>query len=493
MKPPSPATRQRLLILAIGIGVLLRIGQYLANTSLSIDECSLALNIIHRSYAGLLLPLDYNQGAPVGFLLLQKFLVTAGNDGEYALRLAALLSGIMSLFLFHAVAKRFLPPDAVLTAVALFAIGDPLVSYSVQVKQYSSDVLLAVLLCWTADLFATKPLWLPRTIGTALLGATAVWFSHPAIFILAGIGIALFVDALARGEHARRNALVAIGVVWCASFLICYKFILSNLSHHAYLLRYWSDSFVPLPPRSADDVKWYIMAFLAMFKKVVGLSLPGIGGLTFVTGTYALWRTGRRRGAMLLLPVLCALAASALGLYPFAGRLILFTAPALILCIASGVAYICEHTRRAAPIVGYAMIVLLFLQPTMWAGYHLLRPRCEEDVKPVLQYLRDHKQANDTIYLYYGADGAFRYYAKRYGFDRTPYVMGVPRQDDWAAYQTDLARLRGRGRVWIVFSHIYNWEDVDERKLFLYFLDQMGTRIDSCPSQEAAVYLYDLR
>ena len=77
----------------------------LHNRSLWADEAVLALNIVNRSYWELLQPLDYEQGAPVGFLLVEKLAIGVFGNNEYALRLFPLLSGIISLFLFYILAK----------------------------------------------------------------------------------------------------------------------------------------------------------------------------------------------------------------------------------------------------------------------------------------------------------------------------------------------------------------------------------------------------
>jgi hypothetical protein len=57
--------------LIIGLGIVLRLTQYVFNRSLWYDEANLALNIIDRSVLELFQPLDHDQGAPIGFLLLE--------------------------------------------------------------------------------------------------------------------------------------------------------------------------------------------------------------------------------------------------------------------------------------------------------------------------------------------------------------------------------------------------------------------------------------
>ena len=133
-------------IFLIGLGVLLRTAQYAGNLSFWVDESALALNIIRKSYGELLNPLDYHQAAPVGFLLLEKYVSLHLGIGEYSLRLVPFLSGIASLPVFHALARKSLPKAAIPWALFLFAIAGPLVYYSAEMKQYSSDVLVTMVI-----------------------------------------------------------------------------------------------------------------------------------------------------------------------------------------------------------------------------------------------------------------------------------------------------------------------------------------------------------
>ena len=82
-------------------GMLLRIRQYLTGRSLWVDEAMLALNIVERDFAGMFKPLDYDQGAPLGFLLVEKVFNLLLGKHELALRLFPLLAGLASLGLFY--------------------------------------------------------------------------------------------------------------------------------------------------------------------------------------------------------------------------------------------------------------------------------------------------------------------------------------------------------------------------------------------------------
>ena len=135
--------------------------------------------------------------------------------------------------------------------------------------------------------------------------------------------------------------------------------------------------------------------------------------------------------------------------------------------------------------------MLIFLHPVLAASHRLRVPITREEMRPVVQYVVQNWQDGDALYMYYLAMPAFEYYSQKLGFGEE-YIQGVSSREDWTAYTADLDQLRGKQRVWIVFSHVWTWAGVDEQKFFLYHLDTIGQRSQSFEASGAAVYLYDL-
>lgn len=175
----------------IFIGIVLRFIEYLHNRSLYDDEAKLALNIVNRSFSELLQPLDYVQIAPIGFLMLEKLIVQVFKNSEYVLRLLPFLCGIISLFLFYKISIHYIKPKAIPIALGLFAISQNLIYYSTELKQYSSDVTIALLLYLVTTYIQSKDLTIPVVVLYGIFGAIAIWFSNTSVFILAGIGTSL--------------------------------------------------------------------------------------------------------------------------------------------------------------------------------------------------------------------------------------------------------------------------------------------------------------
>ncbi|HEY9153183.1 MAG TPA: glycosyltransferase family 39 protein, partial [Anaerolineales bacterium] len=141
--------------LLVVLGVVLRLRQYLADRSLWHDEANLAINLVNRTFSGLTLPLDYQQGAPIGFLFIEKSILLLLGNKDYILRSFPLFSGLLSLILIRLIVRRYFGATG-LFAVLIFAISWPLIYYSSELKQYSSDAMFALLLIYLALRFAEE-------------------------------------------------------------------------------------------------------------------------------------------------------------------------------------------------------------------------------------------------------------------------------------------------------------------------------------------------
>jgi hypothetical protein len=248
---PRRVTARAAVVALVALGVILRLAALLSDRCLWIDEAMLALNLVDRTPRELLEPLDWNQGAPVGFLLAAKAgLLMFGTD-EWAFRVVPFAAPLAGLLGFAWVARRLLPAPAAVMAVTLAAISPYLINYAAECKQYATDAALAVaMLAASVGLLQRQPLPnpSPRGGGTsaagpspppyfsgkgdgglgrsdarrwtplAVAGAVAVWFSHPVAFVLGGIGTALFIEAVAAMDRRRAGACTAVIACWLAIF-----------------------------------------------------------------------------------------------------------------------------------------------------------------------------------------------------------------------------------------------------------------------------------
>ena len=495
-------------LILIVVGTILRVRQYLFNRSLWMDEAFLSSNIVPRSYGALLEPLNDDQGAPIGFLLIEKLATAAFGNSEYALRLVPLLAGIAALPLFYLAARRIVGRTAALTGLGLLAFSRPGIYYSTEVKRYSVDLAVTVLILLLAswypdrDEHAAEGSRIPVLAALAVAGACAVWLSHPAVFVLAGMGGTLLLWPRT-GQRPRFRladpALATVVAVWVASFAANYYFFLRQLDTNRYLQDYWQLAF---PPLNAGLVSWLPRQFLAGFERPAGFALADVAALIFLLGCVHLIRTSPRTLCLLISPLAVCFAASLLRKYPFGDRLLIFGIPLVLLVMGAGVfGRFWAARERLAPAV---MLTALFLPVVGSAVLGIFRPVTREELRPVLDAVSAEVAPGDVIYVYYGARPAFHFYTTvvgRLAFRDATIVYGtnnrarnhvLDRDGNWLRYQAEVNRLRGLRRVWLIVAHSYAGAGVHEDKMLLFFLDGMGRQLARKSAPGASAYLYDL-
>jgi hypothetical protein len=474
------------------LGIFLRVWQYLAERSLWLDEAFLAHNIRARGFGELAGPLDWSQAAPPAFLWAEKLSTVLFGPTERAMRLLPLLCGCAAMVGFTLLARRCLRPVAAVVAVALFASHDSLIYYSSEVKQYSTDVLAAVALLWVAERCRASRLSAGWVLAYAVLGAVTIWFSHAAIFVVAGVGAALALVAAREGDWAGLGRLVAAGTVPAGSLSVLYSVSLRHLAHSEFLQDYWASAFLPFPPRGWADVRQSLRLFYELVSRPGELHPAPLGAAVVLLGIGVLGRGRRAHLAIWLAPAALLAVAAALGKYPMGGRLALFLVPALLLLVGAGIGWVVESRARWAAAAGWIAAAVLVAVP-LWRDARLvMHPRMRQEIRPVLRVVAEHHWAGDRVYVQSDCWPAFSFYAREFGLNEAGAVRGRFPEEALAEYHRDLDAFAGAPRVWVLFSHIRATEGEDADRYILGELDRMGRRLETYRADGAAAYLYDL-
>jgi hypothetical protein len=486
---PWPTLAYGLVIL---IGFTARVRQYAAGASLWVDEVALALNIIRGSWAELLRPLNYLQGAPVGFLWLSKLAVTLGNDGEMWLRLVPLLAGLLALVLFPFVARHYLSRNATLFGLLLLALSPRLIYYSAEVKQYSLDVLVTIGGLALFVFLHRRPLTPGRAVFAAIAGALLLWLSHAAVFMVGTIGLYLVWTTWRESRAARVMALL-IGLAWLLAFAGLLALTLTDLTRNDALLSFWAGGFPPSLSTGVGWLRWHWQKANELPTYTLGLLGGGVALLAALSGVVAFYRQDRGAFFSLVGPLGLLLLAAWLQRYPLLDRLTLFTAPLLVILIARGTEELMRRLRPVARPLAYAVPLILLFEPAAQTWDAIRQPQLKEELAPVLAHVRQQWQPGDHIYLYHGTSLAFDYYGPRYGFDEGDVTVGVQAIKDWPVYYRELDELAaGGGRVWLVFAHVHEGSGAHEEKLFIEYLRSQGHEpIDAFAARNAAAFLFD--
>jgi hypothetical protein len=502
-----------LLVLAAAVG--LRIELYVHNRSFWLDESLVGLNLIEKSPRQLLQGLDFVQSAPAGFLLIQKGMLGVFGETERAMRLVPLLCSIAGLFLFWLVARRLLPHGAAVLALVVFAANGTLIYQSSEAKPYSGDVAIALLLMWLAllafdavdDGRAVRAL-LPFTVA----GLTLAWFSFPSVFVLVSGIVAIYLRARsARVPHAF-EAVAISAVLVGASALADYLVTASSTSsmQNAVFVGETSSS---SQLRSVAEEGWASITdpggfpeklrALALFCLIVGAAAIALRAALSVT-------------VLLLGPGVVAVMAAIANKYPLGGRYSLFLVPFLALLVAAGAAEVIRTSRRPL-LVGLPLVLLLAAIPVWRALEQVVDPPSREDVRPLLKLLERQWRPGDAIYVYRNAQYALRFYGECRGCGVRPLpfpLRPAPSGSSNGGFPAALAsggpvivgraattpaamlrstdRLKGRGRMWLLFAHPGTFgTGLNEQDLQLAALDGIGRRLGAWTEPGAALYLYD--
>jgi hypothetical protein len=453
--------------LAIGAGVALRVHRYAENRSLWFDELTVALRLRQASWLELLRPADIATAiyrvdrdmapAPVGFLWSVKALTLLFGDSEWALRCVPLAASLAALFAFALALSRWLEPRGRLVATALFALSPLQTLFAAELKPYTLDALIAVILLVAYDAAARAEAPRRAWCCAGLAAAASVFASFPAVFTIAGAGgAALLAAQRERQGRERLRAIALAGIALPALAFAGYWWTsLRALGASEFLNEFWSAYFPQSPFTPEGRAFWYRSIHgISLLWGPLPLEWIGVGLLA--VGAVALARSQRRRFEMLALAFAATAMAALLHRYPVQERLLLFLDPALALLFAAGLVPLLGGLRDLDRALPWLVLAGLLANPI---GMHLELVRDpnygyrSEAVREALAQVAKERQPDDQLYVYYGASHAFGYYARRLGLDRADAV-----HEPWrpgSALGEVLSQLDPGRRVWAIFSQAY--------------------------------------
>ena len=339
----DPAWLSRATLLFLMLGILLRGMRYLLNFPLWCDETMLAANLLERGYLDMLSPLSYRQVCPILFLEVELTAIKLFGFSEWTLRLFPFVCAIAGMFLFRHVAGRLMRGEALLLAVAIFAVSTSPLRFAAEVKPYASDLLVALMLLTCALEWWRRPErkgWLWALIALAPL---ALGMSFPAIFVAGGVSIGLSGVVWQLKRRSVWAAYATYNFVVAASFLLLLRFYKTAPQDHAYFHHDWAPAFPPL------GSLWKFIVWFFQINTAYLFAYPDGGDhggssltfLCFLVALAVLWRRGRWTVLVLCLaPFGLTLVAAALHRYPYglSARTAQYIAPTICLMAGLGAA-----------------------------------------------------------------------------------------------------------------------------------------------------------
>jgi hypothetical protein len=306
----------------------------------------------------------------------------------------------------------------------------------------------------------------------------------------------MLVHAAIRRDRRRALALGGACAIWGAMFIVNYISFLRPLANDGSLRAHWSDGFMPMSP---EAFAWLARACAGLFggyetmwldagTLVPWLRVSWLAAGVSVGGWIWLWTRARHRvaTAVLATPLLLTLAASAVHAYAFNGRLVHFLVPVMLISFAAGIQALWRMTEARARYLALSLVLVVLAPTILRGGLWTIRPPGREEIKPVLAWISERIGPDDRIYVYHAADAPYLYYRDHFDLDDHPFIHGTRSDADANFIETDVRRLNAPGRVWVIFSHVWNGEDHQ----ILAALDRIGQRHDSYHAAGASAQLY---
>lgn len=454
----SDKNLRRLMVSLVLLGFLLRLVCYLQDRCLFIDEANVARNIYERSFQGLTLPLNYEQYAPPLFLWMVKFCTLLFGYSEYAFRLFPLLCGLGSLVLMSQVLKLFAGIRGIWYAMAILATGIIYVRYGAELKQYECDILITLILLLLALKVDIMKWSGPKfMLCWGVVGAVAVWWSMPSVFILSGVAFYYLYNCRKSGNQARILWLVIVGVFWAIQFAVYYFFILRNQIGSEYLKNCHKDFFLYPWPATREmreqDITVFVKSIAAMGGK---WTLSVVFHVTsMAVGTFWLLMRHRAKALLILVPI-CALIGAAMGSqYALTPRLILFVMPLLLILVAKGL----ELMLTIQSMIVRAMLISVALINIYNLGaFNLFFTRLEnEEITKTMAFAVENNLRSDRLYVHNGAMPAYLYYTTIHPNKQHWNQISNAHILQWNSnYDSIALQIQGR------FALLYSWAPDDE-------------------------------
>lgn len=505
---PSEEWLNRLSLIGVGLGILVRLVQFFSNRSLWFDEVALGLNLLDRDYAGLLQALDHNQAAPPLFLWIEKLFIDLWGTHEYVLRFFPLLGGLCSLWLYHRFTQKFAHGWVRPIALWLFALQGYIVYFAGETKPYSWDVAMGLWLFLAVMALDTLKPKLQSLLTAASLGTISLWLSFPSIFVIASVEAANIIKLRlwqAPKTHIQDFLIRRLPLygIWVTSFCCLYFGVIQKALAGTGLQDGWAGRF----PDGWLDGLWLLDSFGRFFYRPMGFSSPadGIAMFAFVTGCIYLFRTQKLRLLYLSSPFIVNFLASYLHKYPFRERLVLYLVPYGLIILAEGIVFWCDRWHKRPKALGLISVILaisLVLMPIGKSLRNTLQPANLhfDHVRPAMEYIQSQWQPGDKLYVFFWSQLQFEYYNHRLNFPEADIVrsqltnVGINKleSDDLDQYGQELSDLKagplqGKPRVWVLLGR----KKEKAEAAIASRLNQIATPLERKQFPDAMVGLYN--
>jgi hypothetical protein len=245
-----------------------------------------------------------------------------------------------------------------------------------------------------------------------LLGSFVIWFSMPAVFILAAVMAYYFYTAAGTKTYKNIWLLALIGAAWAGQFLVYYMVILKPQIHSEYLQNCHRPYFLNLQP--------FTLANWENNRNVAASVIGNAGGhwtlsmifhiAMLLTGSVWLLRKHSAKAILLLAPLFLVYVAAFMHQYTLIPRVVLFAMPIMLILVAIGM-----DVALGRGILALNFIIVIISAICIVNYNHLelfVKKHHNEEMKLSMDFLQHHQVRGDQLIVDDLAGPAYIYYTE---------------------------------------------------------------------------------
>jgi hypothetical protein len=474
------------------IGVILRLLQFLINRDFILEEASLALNILDHTFPELLFLSERGQYSAPLFLLSVKCMTVLFGVNDFALRIIPLLASIASLFLVYSFSLKLRASRGVaLFLLALFAITLFQIRYASELKPYAVDLFFALFLGNLLIPNSEKTESKRKYVILLFSGIISILSSFTAPLVLFVLGLYRLKVMMSAGDKSIKKELI-LYTLWFIVFSFFISTYLLQLDGMVYLKGFWAAHFPPANPFRLEFYHWIIKYPAVVANKMIVFSfndnmpsylLLALLALLFLMGTIQMVKDKKYQILyFVFFPIILQWIISALTLYPFAPRLLLYLSVSFLFPVAYSLHFLVLQLNKSGALVSIVLCVILIAPGYLHYPIHIVK------FKNAWEYMVDHFDDDQLVYVHFMAIPTYQYYHKTNGI-KVPGKI-IEGEEDWSNEKeiySDLTALRGE--VWLVFSNPFVKDGQSIDKTIVKPYENDGQLLDSYQSRQSSVYL----
>ena len=318
-------------IVAIFAGITLRTFGWLQGHSFNLDEGDLIVNFRNLSYLGLFGPLEFDEQAPPFFLVIGKFLYSTFGYNEIILRSVGYISSCLSLFVFFFLCKKVYNNNfSVFAALLFMSLNLRLIYHAQTFKQYSSEMLidsLAVLIFLNIDWDKFDK---NKAAIWGLIAGLSFWASYSIVFIIGGLSLTYLARFFIEKNKEKLKCFAYFIIPVIASLALYLQVNLGFVLQNKTLYSFWQ-IYTGFFPTSLAPIEY-------IWRDTASITLAATALL--IIGSIRFYNKDKYKFFAIASPILMTLLASALLIYPFGARLLVFLFPFFIILTIKPLDYI---------------------------------------------------------------------------------------------------------------------------------------------------------